>query len=87
MDEQLVTFDGRCPFKMYIPSKPVRYGIKIWILADAVTHYCLNADIYTAKIGTEREKMQASRVVLELTQHMSNSGRNVVADNFSPVMS
>lgn len=29
IDEQLVAFRGRCPFRMYIPSKPDRYGIKI----------------------------------------------------------
>ena len=28
--EQLVGFRGRCPFKQYIPSKPAKYGIKIW---------------------------------------------------------
>ena len=29
MDEQLVCFRRRCPFKQYIPSKPGKYGIKI----------------------------------------------------------
>jgi len=34
IDEQLVTFRERCPFKIYIPSKLGRSGVKIWILAD-----------------------------------------------------
>ena len=29
VDEMLVGFRGRCSFKMYIPSKPEKYGIKI----------------------------------------------------------
>ena len=29
IDEQLVAFRGRCPFRMYIPSKPGKYGLKI----------------------------------------------------------
>ena len=29
VDEQLVLFRGRCPFLVYIPSKPGKYGIKI----------------------------------------------------------
>ena len=82
VDEQLVTFRGRCSFKMYIPSKPGRYGIKIWVLADAINHYCINAEVYTGRKGAEREKKQGCRVVLELTQHLANSGRNVVSDNF-----
>ncbi|CAJ1061405.1 piggyBac transposable element-derived protein 3-like%2C partial [Xyrichtys novacula] len=28
VDEQLVPFRGRCPFRQYIPSKPAKYGIK-----------------------------------------------------------
>ncbi|CAD7076630.1 unnamed protein product [Hermetia illucens] len=35
VDEQLVPFRGRCPFTQYIPSKPHKYGIKIWCLCDA----------------------------------------------------
>lgn len=29
IDEQLLGFRGRCPFRMYIPNKPNKYGIKI----------------------------------------------------------
>ena len=45
VDEQLVTFHGRCSFK-YMPSKPGKYGIKIWTLCDSKTYYCCNIDIY-----------------------------------------
>ena len=82
VDEQLVTFRGRCPFKMYIPSKPGRYGVKIWILADTESKYCYNAEIYIGKVGNVREVNQATRVALELTEPLSASGRNVVGDNF-----
>lgn len=30
VDEQLVPFRGRCPFKQYMPAKSVKYGMKIW---------------------------------------------------------
>ncbi|CAD7093078.1 unnamed protein product [Hermetia illucens] len=39
VDEQLVPFRGRCPFTQYIPSKPHKYGIKIWCLCDANWKY------------------------------------------------
>ncbi|UYV69082.1 hypothetical protein LAZ67_6002305 [Cordylochernes scorpioides] len=42
VDEMLVGFRGKCPFKIYIPSKPNKYGIKIVILADSRTHYMYN---------------------------------------------
>ena len=31
VDEQLISFRGRCPFRYYIPLKPAKYGIKMWI--------------------------------------------------------
>jgi len=31
VDKQLALFRGRCPFKVYIPSKPGKYEIKIWV--------------------------------------------------------
>ncbi|XP_029651769.1 piggyBac transposable element-derived protein 4-like [Octopus sinensis] len=39
VDEQLVSFRGCCPFQVYIPSKPGKYGIKIWAICDSETSY------------------------------------------------
>lgn len=39
IDEQLVPYRGRCPFRQYIPSKPAKYGIKIWVLCDSKSWY------------------------------------------------
>jgi len=82
VDEQLLAFRGRVPFKIYIPSKPCKYGIKIWILCDCDTSYCLNFQIYVGKEGRFPEVNQGSRVILELTEFMKNSGRNCTMDNF-----
>jgi len=39
VDEQLLSFRGRCKFRMYIKSKPDKYGLKIITLNDAETFY------------------------------------------------
>ena len=49
VDEQLCNTKGRLSFKTYIPTKPGKYGIKIWVLADAINDYLCNAQIYTGK--------------------------------------
>lgn len=82
IDEQLVSFRGRCPFRVYIPSKPGKYGIKIWALCDAETFFCCNFEIYLGKIGEVSEKNQGPRVVKTLAQHWHGSGRNITTDNF-----
>lgn len=81
VDEQLVTFRGRCAFKMYLPSKPGKYGMKLWALVDSDTSYCLNLQPYLGRIG-ERDVGQSRRVVLELTDFISGTGRHITADNF-----
>ena len=36
-DEQVVVFRG--PFRTFIKSKPGKYGIKLWVAADAKNFY------------------------------------------------
>ncbi len=65
VDECLVAFRGRCSFKQYIPSKPGKYGIKIWATCDAKTSYCWNMQVYTGKpAGAQPERNQGKRVVI-----------------------
>jgi len=47
VDEQLLTYRGRVPFKQYIPSKPGKYGIKLWMLCDSKTSYVCRLQVYT----------------------------------------
>jgi hypothetical protein len=49
IDEMLVSFRGRCKFRMYIPNKPAKYGLKIMALTDSRNHYFLNGYIYVGK--------------------------------------
>lgn len=35
VDEMLAAFRGKCGFRVYMPNKPNRYGIKIYSLVDA----------------------------------------------------
>lgn len=49
IDEILASFRGRCAFKVYIPSKPNRYGIKIYALVDAKLFYVIKLEVYLGK--------------------------------------
>ncbi|CAM4635701.1 unnamed protein product [Leuciscus chuanchicus] len=81
VDECLVPFRGRCSFKQYMPSKPAKYGIKIWAACDARTSYAWNMQVYTGKPkGGQPERNQGMRVVLDLTTGLQ--GHTVTCDNF-----
>ncbi|XP_070992443.1 piggyBac transposable element-derived protein 4-like [Oncorhynchus clarkii lewisi] len=69
VDEQLMPFMGRCPFRQYILSKPTKYEIKNWAACDAGSSYAWNLQVYTGKPdGGAPEKNQGIRVILDVTQ-------------------
>lgn len=84
IDEQLPGFRGRCSFRQYIPSKPKKYGIKIFCMADAKLFYSANMEIYCGEqpCGLYRCSNSADSVVLRLAEPIFGSGRNITCDNW-----
>ncbi|XP_037533781.1 piggyBac transposable element-derived protein 4-like [Nematolebias whitei] len=81
VDERLLPFRGKCPFRLYMPSKPGKSGIKIWAACDAKTSYAWNLQIYTGKLAAGiPEKNQGKRVILDMTTGLR--GHNITCDNF-----
>ena len=85
IDKQLLPFRGRCVFRQYMPKKPSKYEIKIWMMCDCATKYMMNVKVYLGKENNEVARGLASDVVCTLAQPIfgQQSGRNVTTDNFS----
>ncbi|XP_069685978.1 piggyBac transposable element-derived protein 4-like [Periplaneta americana] len=83
-DEQLVAFRGRCPMKVYIPTKPAKYGIKIFAMVDVKTYYTHNLEIYAGiqPDGPFHQSNSAHAVVKRLVHPIKGTGRNVTTDNW-----
>ncbi|KAF2904214.1 hypothetical protein ILUMI_01962 [Ignelater luminosus] len=81
VDEQLVPFRGKCPFRVFMKCKPAKYGIRIWILADVDTSYCKNLQVYLGKRGNAPERDQEERVVLDMVSVLG-PGYGITTDNF-----
>lgn len=83
IDEQLFPFRGHTKFTQYIPSKPAKYGIKVFWACDAETAYPLQGELYTGKpTGGARQVNVGEQTVLRLVSKYKGSGRNVTTDNF-----
>lgn len=83
VDEQLFPSRARCPFTQYISSKPDKFGIKFWLLADVDSKYMLNAAPYTGADETRPANVQmGEHIVWNLTKPFHNKGYNVTCDNF-----
>lgn len=84
IDEQLLAFRGNCPFKLYIPNKPSKYGIKIIMTCDSKTYYMCNAMTYQGKSGNTRERpgTLAMKVTMTLMEPYLDAERNFTMDNW-----
>ena len=81
IDEAMVGFNGRLHWKQYIPSKPTKYGIKIWCAAEAKTGYLLNFAVYTGKQGGVEHGL-GHHVVMNVGVDYLNIYRIFYFDNF-----
>lgn len=84
IDEMLHPFRGRCGFIQYIPSKPAKYGIKMYALCDAKSFYTANLEIYCGKqpdgpFGSSNSPID---VVKRLVTPIENTNRNLTVDNW-----
>lgn len=84
VDEMLVAFRGRCGFRVYMPNKPNRYGIKIYSLVDSKMSYTIKLEIYVGQQPQGPFRVPTDNVSLlsRLCQPISGSRRNVTMDNF-----
>jgi len=82
VDEAMIKFQGRSSFKQYMPKKPTKRGIKVWVLADSTNGYFSRLQIYTGKKGNKPEQNLGSRVVKELTSDFQHRWHHVFFDNF-----
>nr|XP_046159380.1 piggyBac transposable element-derived protein 4-like [Oncorhynchus gorbuscha]XP_046159383.1 piggyBac transposable element-derived protein 4-like [Oncorhynchus gorbuscha] len=64
-----------------MPSKPAKYGLKIWVACDAQSSYAWKMQVFTGKpTSGGPEKNQEMRVVVDVTDGLR--GHDVTCDHF-----
>jgi len=84
VDEKLEAFRGRCGWRQYIPSKPNKYGLKVFALCDSKTYYTLNLEVYVGNqpAGPFKVSNSPGAVVERLAEPIRGTGRNITVDNW-----
>lgn len=89
IDEMLVSFRGRCAFKMFMPKKPDKYGIKLMCVTDAQTNYLFNAYVYSGRdsdgnglSNEEKTFPKPTQATIRLVRPLYGSNRNITGDNW-----
>lgn len=84
IDETILSFRGRCGFRVYTPNKPDRYGLKLFSLCDSRSAYLFSSLPYIGR-GTlvgESTLRIPTRQVLQLVEPIVGSNRTITVDNY-----
>ena len=81
IDETMLKFKGRLSIKQYIKIKPIKWGIKIFTLAEAKTGYVLNLLPYAGK-REDTGVGKTTQTVLDVGKHYLNKGHRYFTDNY-----
>jgi len=74
---------GRCGFRMYVPNKPAKYGMKIMVICDSKSSYMLNGMPYLVKKTKPPGAVALGHyVTMELCKPYFSSKRNITGDNW-----
>ena len=82
MDKQLVGYRGRIQGRTYMPSKPRKYGQKIFWAYKSSTGYALNAIAYDGREGDQVHRNLGQDIVLRLLEPYYRTRKDVCTDKF-----
>jgi hypothetical protein len=82
IDESMTKFKGRSSLKQYMPLKPVRRGIKMWLRCDSNTGYTYDFNIYTGKETQQVDGTLGERVVRTLASTIKENNVTLCFDRF-----
>ena len=72
---------GHLSFLQYMPKKPTKWGIKVWVCSESKMGYIHKFQVYTGK-GTVSTNGLAYGVVMHLLEDLQDEGRVLYVDNY-----
>lgn len=82
IDESMAKFKGRSSLKQYLPLKPIKRGIKLWVRSDSLSGYAYDLDVYSGKQDGQADGTVGERVVRKLTSSITKSDVVICFDRF-----
>ena len=82
VDEAMISYTGRLGFKQYMPLKPTKRGVKVWVRADPHNGYVQKFDVYVGKQAGVVETGLGDKVVKDLTRDLFHKYHHVYCDNY-----
>ena len=78
IDEMMIGTRCRISFFQFIPKKPTRFTIKVWVCAEASSGYVLDFQIYTGASDEKTDKRVSlgHKVVMKLMEPLQGKGHS-----------
>ena len=80
IDEGMIAYKGRLSFMQYMPAKPIKHGIKVWMRCDSKSAYLQQFNIYLG-CGGNSEYGMGYDVVMNLCEQIRGKNYHVYFDN------
>ena len=89
IDEGMVAWRGHLSFRVYMPDKPDKFGVKLFMLCDSSNGYCSRFEIYHgANNENPSPKGKIYDLVMRLIVPYLKKGHKLYVDNYytSPIL-
>ena len=84
INEGMIAYKGRLSFRQFMPAKPTKYGIKVWMAAAAKNGCISNFAVYLGQAENNHRRIHGLGydVVMKMTAPFLNNYRHIFFDNF-----
>ena len=84
INEGMIAYKGRLSFRQFMPAKPTKYGIKVWMAAAAKNGCISNFAVYLSQAENNHRRIHSLGydVVMKMTAPFLNNYRHIFFDNF-----
>ncbi|XP_052083040.1 piggyBac transposable element-derived protein 4-like [Mytilus californianus] len=82
VDEAMVKYKGRFSIKQYMPGKPIKRGMKVWMRADSTSGYCHQFNVYMGKDDPNKGPKLGEKVVKLLCKDLKWKGHHIYMDRY-----
>ena len=88
IDERMVKSRHRSGIRQYIRDKPIKWGVKFWVLAYSSNGYTVDFNVYIGRHAGETvsDKDLGYDVVMKLIQRFHHQGYHLFFDNFNSLV-
>ncbi|XP_062583062.1 piggyBac transposable element-derived protein 4-like [Saccostrea cucullata] len=82
IDEAMIKWTGRLSYKQYLPAKPIKRGIKVWMRCDSENAFLTDFNIYLGKGEAVSEHGLGHDVITKLSRDITGKNHHLYFDNY-----